>query len=187
MLAGRFRLNRSRRQLLMIMRFFVLIGFGSGLVIRPIFAQEVGASLSDTIAFISGCMKAGGILTNRERTLRHTQLFSSKGCYATVTDLNQTINTQGGLDGPLKIIDQYSLGDIDPASIKVVDYSEEFPNSTSIELDTTDFRDVVARTSGSVKMNVANPGFIIDSDYAPRFVKALKHAIELCGGRRSAF
>jgi hypothetical protein len=30
-------------------------------------------------------------------------------------------------------------------------------------------------------------GIAVKPDYAPRFLKALRHAVELCGGKRSTF
>lgn len=30
-------------------------------------------------------------------------------------------------------------------------------------------------------------GIVMASDYAPRFIKAMRHAVQLCGGRRSTF
>lgn len=135
-------------------------------------AQERGPSLEDTIQFMAGSIKAGGALTTRDRKLRFTELFVNRGCAVTVTDRDQDLNSAGVLGEPWDVTDTYSLADIDPTSIRVLDYSDMFPRSTSIELDTTNYRDAVFSTSGSaIKMNVANPGFIISSDYLPDSLK----------------
>jgi hypothetical protein len=165
----------------------VMLAVVSGAGVVSTRAQETSRSLSDTLEFMAGSLKAGGPLNNKERTVQFTQLFDSTGCYVTVTDRHQNRNSAGVLDQPWDVTDKYSLSDIDPQSIKVLDSSDLFPYSNSIELDTTNYRAAVVRTTGSANLTVANPGFMINSDYAPRFVQALKHAIVLCGGKSSAF
>jgi hypothetical protein len=156
--------------------------------VAPLIAQERSSSLHDALEFMAGSLKASGTLENRDRDMRFTELFASSGCTVTVTDRNIFLDPAGKRSEPSDISDRYSLADIDPGSIQLLDFSDTFPGSTSVHLDTTNYRDTVVRTAGSsIKMSVANPGFILRSEYAPRFVQALKRAIQLCGGRPSAF
>lgn len=156
--------------------------------VAPSVAQERSSSLHAALEFMAGSLKASGTLETPDRDIRFTELFASSGCTVTVTDRNLFINPTGERSEPSDISDKYSLADIDPESIQLFDFSDTFPGSTSVHLDTTNYRDAVVRTTGfSTKMNVANPGFILRSEYAPRFVQALKRAIQICGGRPSAF
>jgi hypothetical protein len=156
--------------------------------LAPLVAQGRSSSLHEALEFMAGSLKASGTLETPDRSMRFTELFASSGCTVTVTDRNLFMNPAGELGEPSDISDKYSLAEIDPESIHLFDSSDTYPGSTSVHLDTTNYRDTVVRTAGvSIKMNVANPGFILRSEYVPRFVQALKRAIQLCGGRPSAF
>jgi hypothetical protein len=104
-------------------------------------------------------------------------------------------------------IAKFNLGNIDPKTIQAGDVWGAFgpldkkkfhanPAQTNITLATTDSNDTItiefpyASRPFTAKTNKlgGSYGFITTSpEYAPRFVKALTHAVELCGGKASAF
>jgi hypothetical protein len=59
----------------------VVLAVVSGAGVVSTRAQETSRSLSDTLEFMAGSLKAGGPLNNKERTVQFTQLFVSTGCY----------------------------------------------------------------------------------------------------------
>jgi len=115
-------------------------------------------------------------------------------CKATLDIEQQGFSSRVGFNGDHETY-SFNLADIDPLSIKfvVIDMPLHFADVTFSTTDDTD----------SIELNVvpygekANPagkphsvhlgGIPVGEDYAPRFVNALRHAVELCGGKPSAF
>jgi hypothetical protein len=75
------------------------------------------------------------------------------------------------------------LGAVDPATIK-----SEFILEARVSFATTNGKHLIWERVGS------NSGFVestwinlTDKNYAPRFLAALKHLVDLCGGQESPF
>ena len=98
----------------------------------------------------------------------------------------------------------FSLADIDPADIQVEDlgkgeFAKVFAGESAVSFHTTDYRKaIIDSTKGPFYpggQTLAEPSETPTSNYilitndwfAPRFAKAFKHAVELCGGKRSSF
>jgi hypothetical protein len=149
---------------------------------------QSGPSLTDTLKFLSGIVRQSETVGNKEGTLVDADTFKSSGCAVTITDVNTSFGEKGEARGSLTIEDSFSLKDMDPNSVAIRDFSDDlFPGSSSVELDTTNFRNTVTRKAFGETLMVSNPGIQMDSKSAPRFAEALKYAILLCGGRASAF
>ena len=97
----------------------------------------------------------------------------------------------------------FSLADIDPADIQVEDlgkgeFAKVFAGESAVSFHTTDYRKaIIDSTKGPFYpggQTLAEPSETPTSNYilitndwfAPRFAKAFKHAVELCGGKRSS-
>jgi hypothetical protein len=154
---------------------------------RPLFPQERSETLHNALAVMAENLKASGTLETRDHSMKFTEQFESSGCTVTVTYRDVFVDPNGKPGKPSRTSDKYSLADIDPASIHLLDFSDTFPGSTSVHLGTIDLRNAVVRTTDfSTRVNVANPGFILSSEYAPGFVEALRRAVQICGGKSSA-
>jgi hypothetical protein len=159
----------------------------SGLLVSTAFGQS-SPSLPRTLEFLSAIVRQSETVGNKEGTLVDADIFESSGCAVTITDVNKTFGERGEARGSLTITDSFSLKDMDPSSVAVKDFSDDsFPGSSSVELDTTNFRNLVTRKAFGETLMVSNSGIQMDSKSAPRFAKALKHAILLCSGGASAF
>jgi hypothetical protein len=167
-----------------VRRLFVVIA--TGLLTFSAYAQSQ-SSLEDSLRFLHGVLTAGEPVVNGQGTLRDTDTFVSNGCFVTVTCVNENFAATGKSQGATTITDTYSLKDMDPASIRVREFGDSFPGSSDVEVDTTNFRNVVLRTGYGTRVEVSNSGVTIDSNYASRFAQALKRAIDLCGGKPPAF
>jgi hypothetical protein len=111
--------------------------------------------------------------------------------------ISDTVNY--ALVKPAKVYDtevQFHLGTIDAKSVKVI---EKRATMVAVELETTDYRSVIYKRASKWKEakgripkilelnSVPMYRFrILDSKAADHFAKALQHAVELCGGKRSA-
>lgn len=167
----------KRRLTVMICGFLVSAGFG-----------QSSPSLSDTLKFLSGIVRQSETVGNKDGTLVDADTFESSGCVVTITDVNKSFGERGEARGSWTTEDSFSLKDMDPNSVAVKDFSDDsFPGSSSVELDTTNFRNIVKRKAFGETLMVSNSGIQMDSKSAPRFAEALKYAIFLCGGRASAF
>ena len=91
--------------------------------------------------------------------------------------------------------EQVNLGDLDPASIESHDSIPEIGGLpvSAVRVQTTDDKQSVDSIAGdwgwetSYRFPTTYIIWELPSPYAERFVKALKHAITLCGGKASTF
>ncbi len=93
---------------------------------------------------------------------------------------------------PEFVEDSFSLSDIDP-NVKVTD-AVLVDGTLSVEFHTTNYTDKIRLSQGDFNgekphaaFDTSNYAVWMAEKFAPRFAKALKHAVELCGGKRSAF
>jgi hypothetical protein len=107
------------------------------------------------------------------------ETISYEGCQvSTVT--TSDIKTDHGLH------ETFNLRDIDSDSIKVAK-AEHPPYGPQVQFAARDNAQALAYT-GNIKDKGARSEFMMDNaDYAERFATALRHAVELCGGRPSKF
>ncbi len=115
--------------------------------------------------------------------------------------------SDGGDDKDQTTMVVFNLGDIDPKTIQAaephgtfgrLDMKTVHSNDANVDVcfTTTDNKDAMilifpyASSHGAYKLSklCGSHNFITASpEYAPRFIKALTHAVELCGGKPSAF
>lgn len=123
-----------------------------------------------------------------------TSTISYDGC-------KMTIHSEGysksGLDLNGTETDTFNLFDIDPQTIALKVFDSRFPNSWQDDCST-----VISCDGAWIAFEARNEAATIrrgdksysfsdlvsnDVDYAKRFAKALRHAVELCGGKPSKF
>ena len=101
----------------------------------------------------------------------------------------------------------FSLGDIDPEDIHVSNLAEGWPpglqvgkafaGKYAVNFHTTNYaKKIISRlhwhpSSESPPREITGPVsdyiYYTNDGFAPKFAKALKHAVELCGGKPSSF
>jgi hypothetical protein len=117
------------------------------------------------------------------------------GCQVTFVDETGQVEKDKREEETFHSRVQVNLGDLDPTSITSEDYAPEIfglPVS-SVRVHTTDNTQSVNEYAGdrgwepSWVFQTTDLVWELPSPYAERFVKALKHAITLCGGKTSAF
>jgi hypothetical protein len=91
--------------------------------------------------------------------------------------------------------EQINLADLDPSSIKSYDSAPEILGLpvTTVRVQTADEKPTIRLSAGgrgwepAIIIPTADTEWELPSPYAERFIKALKHAVTLCGGKTSAF
>jgi S1-C subfamily serine protease len=112
-----------------------------------------------------------------------------KGCNATLITKHE-----GSFE--LRVVLDFNLKDIDPSSLRVNKSTME-PTAEIwqvMTLDTRNHEKLVTKHYGDREPYLSHwdfetgvEGIYMRPEYAPRFIKAFQHAIELCGGKSSAF
>jgi hypothetical protein len=124
----------------------------------------------------------------------------------TLINAAQNIRELAVRDQQMDYLLSFTLSDIDPTSISVTDLKQGslgpldkktfHPNIpyVAVNFRTTNDKNsmVESKPDGTGKMAVHDcctfgSGIGMEPNYAPRFVRALRHAVELCGGKPSAF
>ena len=172
-------------------------------------------SLKETLDWMQTTLQPSGILgMNQNGASRYSVVpgylhaetikrFSYEGCKVTVVKLQEDIDP--GLFGNstpnlAEYTETFSLADIDPGTINH-DTGDGDLNGRIVTFDTTNNRKIIHCTSVD-----RNPGEHFGKDagclpaydsseqlrfstkeFAARFDRALKHAVQLCGGKRSTF
>ncbi len=153
--------------------------------------SPVGTSgLSETLQWLSGATDEESGDGNNHHTFESNDRNS---CAVTITETR-------ALAGPgFWIKESFSLTDIDPADIQVEklaqgDLKNLFQGLSAVTFHTTNYSKKIIHTSGAlvalsdVKEIPSSKYTLFTNDwFAPRFAKAFKHAVELCGGQRSSF
>ena len=145
-----------------------------------------GPTLSETLQWLSGASEEESGDGNDHIT------FESDGCSATITE------TRFKAGPKFWVKESFSLADIDPDDIQVENlatggFTKLFAGQASVRFHTTDYKKKIIGTSNET-LSVfphgdaeSNYTFTTNDSFAPRFAKALKQAVELCGGKQSSF
>ena len=158
-------------------------------------SPKTSPEILKTLQWIQNTLADGeGRTLSSEGLVRDSLLDSVNGCQ--VTFVNYQMDSDRKLT--VHIREQVNLGDLDPASLTV---NDEYENKhidivgpvRGVSVQTTDKMPTVRMMMGDRNWHA---GFTTQSTelmwqppapYAPRFAKALKQAITLCGGKRSSF
>ena len=88
----------------------------------------------------------------------------------------------------------FSLSDIDPEAIRTENlaqgkFAKDYEGSFAVGFHTTNYTKRLTHTSSSVAEPIKASEYTIftNDEFAPKFARALKRAVVLCGGHRSSF
>jgi hypothetical protein len=149
---------------------------------------KVSPEILKTLHWIQNTLADGGGLTLHGDKRREELLLQDvNGCQVTFV-----YSIKEDWRATFKIRYQANLGDLDPASLAVADgLHDDIGSASHVAVVTTDNMPAVHQTLDMdwqpLTATSAHLDFELGSPYAARFAKALRHAIRLCGGKRSSF
>lgn len=169
-----------------------------------------GPSLAETLDWMKNALASSGTITTIVRNgndgsisysnRTSESLESSESCQVTFKDF--TLIGSGG--NSFTTTYTVNLGDIDPSSMKLTEKNVSnmgaqtaSESGVRIDVETTNLAKTIAKTAEQELGGKQDQPhtfhvssfrlFLSDKDVGARFEKALSHAIELCGGKKSAF
>jgi hypothetical protein len=159
----------------------------TGFVAIVAFVTALGAvelpTLSETLQWLSGASEA-----ESANGKTHTSFESDprNGCSVTITETR----VAAGPNFWIKM--SFSLADIDPTDIRAEDLDKPplpLPGHFAVSFHTTNYTKKIIATSSNHTERVPVSDYIVltNDGFGPRFARAFKNAIELCGGKRSSF
>ena len=142
-------------------------------------------SLSEILQWLSGASEA----ESGDGDEHHTFENDGKDCSVTITE------TRPKATPGFWIKLSFSLADIDPDDIRVNDLSKGdselpgIPGKFAVDFHTTNYTKKIFNTSSQYAKPIPTSDYIYFTNdwFAPKFAKAFRHAVELCGGKRSSF
>jgi hypothetical protein len=135
-------------------------------------------TLSETLTWLSGASEDESGDGKNHHTFEI--VGSSSSCSVVITEYR----AQAGEGFWIK--EAFSLSDIDPKDIYLEDLAD---GEAGVTFHTVNYSKKIMHTSNSISKPIPTSYYLYctNSDFAPRFAKALKHASELCGGKPSSF
>ncbi len=134
-------------------------------------------TLSETLQWLRGASRA-----EFAGDIAHIDFDSdpSNNCSATITETR----IKAGPNFWIKM--SFSLADIDPADIQVFNLEKEI---STVRFHTTNYAEKIINTSSNFPEPTRVSEYTVYTNdwFAPKFARAFKHAVELCGGKRSSF
>jgi hypothetical protein len=145
----------------------------------------VPAKLSETLQWLSGASDEESGDGNNHIT------FESDGgdsCSVTITETR----VKAGPNFWIK--ESFSLADIDPEDIQVENlgkgnFGKLFAGQSAVRFHTINYAKKIIHTSSDYAAPIPTSDYTVFTNdwFAPKFARAFKLAVELCGGRRSSF
>jgi hypothetical protein len=150
---------------------------------KPDASAHGTAELSETLEWLSGASEKESGDGNT-----HTTFASEGGCNVAITE------TRALASPGFWIRVSFSLTDIDPTDIRVQnlgqgEFKELFEGQSAVRFHTTNYRKKIIHTSNNPLEPIPTADYTVFTNdwFAPRFAKAFKRAVELCGGQPSSF
>lgn len=142
-------------------------------------------TLSETLEWLTGASTEESGDGNNHITF---ETSGKDGCAVVITE------TRAKASRGFWIKESFSLADIDPSDVQLDDlskgpYGKPFAGQFAVRFHTTNYRKKISSTAWDY------PNVILASDYtvftndsfAPRFAKAFRRAVTLCGGKASSY
>ena len=145
-------------------------------------------NLHDTTKFLEDFSVAHGHWINDDGSIG-LEVVSVIECKVTV-HLELIKNDKLVPPTPADATGSFSLGDLDPNTVKTVVPLDHHSVSAYTQFETTDSKPLISlgRRDGHAEPQLAGWEINLDSkEDADRFTKAFKHAVILCGGKPSTF
>jgi len=158
----------------------------------PRASENKPSELQDTLQWLEGATEAES--ADGMPPYHHYGFRSNGGCNVTITETRL-------IDGETKDFGSsvFSLKDIDPGDILVEDLGagpdmKMFQGQFAVRLHTRNYQKAIDMQGPNITELHAHPNWsrsdsvtlFTNSWFAPRFAKALKRAVELCGGNASS-
>ena len=143
-------------------------------------------NLHDTTTFMENFVEAHGHWINDDGSIG-LEVVSVIECKVTVH--SELIKNDTLVRTPADATWSFSLGDLDPNTVKTVVPLDHHPSAYT-QFETTDSKPLISlgRRDGHAEPLLAGWEINLDSkEDADRFTKAFKHAVILCGGKPSTF
>ena len=148
-------------------------------------AKAPAPTLSETMQWLRGA-------TDEESGDGHSHHeFENKdgdSCYVSITE------TRSAAGPDFWLRESFSLADIDPTDIRVERLGEGqlktlLEGMSAVTFHTRNYAKKITHTSNSSSSTIPIAEYSLHTNdyFAPRFAKAFKRAVELCGGKRSSF
>ncbi len=155
--------------------------------------RQPATTLDETLQWLSGAL---GTEANYVDARRSLEVINADSCVVAINEVNKDDSEE------LLSRDWFSLADIDPEGIEIL------PSATRFRIHTTNYIDEIVHTERKLSLDKTGAPWRdrmgrwaaertqtrksvyegnMEMDLAPRFIKALKRAVELCGGKQSTF
>jgi hypothetical protein len=146
-------------------------------------AGQESPSLAETLQWLTGASEAESSNGNFQYTFESD---ATAPCSVTITETR----VRAGPDFWIKM--ELSLSDLDPKDIQVINGQEKYGGtlpSAIVGLHTRNYTQSITHTSSKIPQPFKASEYLVftSAEFAPKFAKALKHAVALCGGRRSSY
>jgi hypothetical protein len=166
-------------------QFILFVVFYSALALGQSAAKAPAPGLSETMQWLRGATDKESADGNN-----HYEVENKEGDSCPV----KIIETRAKAGPDFWIKESFSLADIDPADIQVENLGEgqfkkAFAGQFSVRFHTRNYTKKIIHTSNSLSDPILTSDYTLftNESFAPRFAKAFKRAVELCGGKRSSF
>jgi hypothetical protein len=144
-------------------------------------AAQESPSLAETLQWLSGASEAESGDGNNHHTFEGN---ATAPCSVTITETR----VLAGPDFWIKMA--FSLSDLDPEDIQVTNLGQgKYGGTAAVGFHTRNYAQSITHTSSQYPQPIKASEYLVftNDEFAPKFARALKHAVVLCGGRRSSY
>jgi hypothetical protein len=146
-------------------------------------AAQESPSLAETLQWLSGASEAESSNGNFQYTFKSD---ATAPCSVIITETR----FRAGPDFWIKMA--FSLSDLDPEDVQVINGQEKYGGtlpSAIVGFHTRNYAQSITHTSSKIPQPIKASEYLVttSAEFAPKFARALKHAVVLCGGRRSSY
>lgn len=142
-------------------------------------------SLSETLEWLTGASYEESGDGNNHITF---ETSGKDGCAVVITE------TRAKASHGFWIKESFSLADIDPSDVQVHDlsqgpYGKPFAGKYAVRFHTTNYRKKISSTAWDYSDPILTSDYTVftNESFAPRFAKAFRRAVTLCGGKPSSY
>ena len=146
--------------------------------------SRVPTKLSETLQWLTGASEK----ESGDGFYHHSFESEENSCAVTITETR----TRAGPGFWIRV--SFSLADIDPEDIRVEDlgkgaFKQANAGQYAVLFHTTNYTEKIIETSSDSNRSFPGSDYTVFTNdwFAPKFARALRRAVELCGGKRSSF
>jgi hypothetical protein len=141
------------------------------------------AALAETLQWLSGASEEESGNGRRHITF---ESGNRDGCDVVITE------TRTNASPGFWIKESFSLADIDPDDVQLDDLGKgqvvNFPGEVAVRFHTRNYvKKIIDSSNDGLEIPISDYTVFTNDWFAPRFAKAFRRAVKLCGGKRSSF